>query len=91
MEDCIPIMPEKAEAAVKALTTDGYDFVYVHIEAPDEMGHQGSTEDKILAIERIDEMIVRPVVQSISRGGNRLQDADSSGSSDSCPGAHSYR
>ena len=30
----------KAQAAVKALTEDGYDFVYVHIEAPDEMGHQ---------------------------------------------------
>ena len=34
----------KAEAAVKALTEDGCDFVYVHVEAPDEMGHQGSVE-----------------------------------------------
>ena len=31
----------KGEAAVKALTEDGYDFVYVHIEAPDEMGTSG--------------------------------------------------
>ena len=37
----------KADAAIKVLTEDGYDFVYVHIEAPDEMGHQGSVEDKI--------------------------------------------
>ena len=34
----------KAEATVKVLTEDGYDFVYVHVEAPDEMGHQGSVE-----------------------------------------------
>ncbi len=59
----------KGRAAVKALTTDGYDFVYVHIEAPDEMGHQGSAENKILAIERIDEMIVRPVVQAFREAG----------------------
>ena len=31
----------KAEAAVDALAAQEYDFVYVHIEAPDEMGHQG--------------------------------------------------
>ena len=40
----------KAEAAVKALTEDGCDFVYVHVEAPDEMGHQGSVERKVQAI-----------------------------------------
>lgn len=51
----------KTEAAVKALTEDGYDFVYVHIEAPDEMGHQGSFQDKITAIERIDGKIIGPV------------------------------
>ena len=38
-------------AAVKALTEDGNDFVYIHIEAPDEMGHQGSYERKVKAIE----------------------------------------
>ena len=37
----------KAEAAVKALLEENYDFVYVHMEAPDEMGHQGSLERKI--------------------------------------------
>ena len=52
----------KAEAAVKALTEDGYDFVYVHIEAPDEMGHQGSIPDKIKAIENIDQKIIGPIV-----------------------------
>lgn len=59
----------KAQAAVKALTEDGYDFVYVHIEAPDEMGHQGSYENKITAIERIDEKIVGPVRKELENAG----------------------
>ncbi|HIY29820.1 MAG TPA: cofactor-independent phosphoglycerate mutase [Candidatus Mediterraneibacter avicola] len=59
----------KGEAAVKALTQDGYDFVYVHIEAPDEMGHQGSAENKILAIERIDKEIICPVTQAFDKAG----------------------
>ena len=59
----------KAQAAVKALTEDGYDFVYVHIEAPDEMGHQGSFRDKITAIERIDEQIIGPVRTALEDAG----------------------
>ena len=59
----------KAQAAVKALTEEGYDFVYVHIEAPDEMGHQGSCENKITAIERIDEKIVGPVRKELENAG----------------------
>ena len=55
----------KARAAVKALTEDGYDFVYVHIEAPDEMGHQGSAEDKIKAIEYIDDQVIGPVADAL--------------------------
>lgn len=59
----------KADAAVKALTEDGYDFVYVHIEAPDEMGHQGNAQDKIKAIEYIDEKIIGPVAQALRDAG----------------------
>lgn len=59
----------KAEAAVKALTEDGFDFVYVHIEAPDEMGHQGSMERKIQAIENIDEKIIGPVNRALEAAG----------------------
>lgn len=59
----------KGEAAVKALIREDYDFVYVHIEAPDEMGHQGSAENKILAIERIDEKIIRPVMDAFEKAG----------------------
>lgn len=59
----------KGEAAVKALTEDGYDFVYVHIEAPDEMGHQGSAEDKISAIEYIDDQVAGPVTAALDKAG----------------------
>ena len=52
----------KAKAALKALTEDGYDFAYIHVEAPDEMGHQGSMTDKIKAIENIDEKVLKLVV-----------------------------
>lgn len=51
----------KAQAAIHALTKEDYDFVYIHVEAPDEMGHQGSVENKILAIEFIDDQIIGPV------------------------------
>ena len=51
----------KARAAVKALTEEGYDFAYIHVEAPDEMGHQGSMEKKIRSIEFLDQRLIRTV------------------------------
>ncbi len=59
----------KARAAVKALTEDGYDFAYIHIEAPDEMGHQGSMEDKIAAIEYVDEKVLKPLTEGLKEAG----------------------
>lgn len=59
----------KKDAAVKALTEDGFDFVYIHVEAPDEMGHQGSVEKKVRAIENIDELIVGPLVKELKEKG----------------------
>lgn len=59
----------KADAAVQALTKGGYDFAYVHVEAPDEMGHQGSTEDKITAIEYVDEHVLGRIVQGLDESG----------------------
>lgn len=55
----------KAQAAVKALTEDGYDFAYIHVEAPDEMGHQGSMKDKITAIEHVDSEVLRIVTEGL--------------------------
>lgn len=59
----------KGKAAVKALTEGGFDFVYVHIEAPDEMGHQGSAPDKIQAIESIDSQVIGPVADALKEAG----------------------
>lgn len=59
----------KARAAVKALTEDGYDFAYIHIEAPDEMGHQGNIEDKISAIEYVDEKVLGPLTEGLKAAG----------------------
>ena len=63
----------KMEAAYKAITEDGNDFVYIHIEAPDEMGHQGSYERKVKAIENIDEMIVGPLVKKLDAAGEAFR------------------
>jgi 2,3-bisphosphoglycerate-independent phosphoglycerate mutase len=59
----------KAAAAVKALLADGQDFVYIHVEAPDEMGHQGSMTDKITAIEYLDSRIIAPVKAAMDESG----------------------
>lgn len=59
----------KKDAAVKALCEDGFDFAYIHVEAPDEMGHQGSVERKVKAIENIDEFIVGPFVEEMKARG----------------------
>ena len=55
----------KTQAAIKALTEDGYDFAYIHVEAPDEMGHQGSVEKKVQAIEFLDSRVIGPLVESL--------------------------
>ncbi len=59
----------KAAAAVKALLKDGNDFAYIHVEAPDEMGHQGSVENKVKAIEYLDGRVIRPLHEALSASG----------------------
>lgn len=59
----------KAQAAVDALTKKGYDFAYIHVEAPDEMGHQGSVERKIQAIQYLDQRVIRPVKEQMDASG----------------------
>lgn len=59
----------KAQAAVDALTKDGYDFAYIHVEAPDEMGHQGSVERKIKSIEYLDQRVIRVVKEGMDASG----------------------
>lgn len=59
----------KAQAAIDVLTREGYDFAYIHVEAPDEMGHQGSVERKVKAIEYLDSRVIKPVKEGLEAAG----------------------
>ena len=59
----------KADAAVEALLKDDLDFAYIHLEAPDEMGHQGSFERKVQAIENLDKRIIKRVTEQLEAAG----------------------
>lgn len=53
----------KAQAAIEALKTD--DFVYLHIEASDEAGHEGDLNLKLQTIENLDRRVIGPIYESI--------------------------
>lgn len=57
----------KAQAALEVLTKD--DFVLVHVEAPDETGHQGLAPEKVQAVADFDQRIVAPIVEEMERRG----------------------
>ncbi|MDY2627775.1 MAG: cofactor-independent phosphoglycerate mutase [Lachnospiraceae bacterium] len=59
----------KAQAAVDVLTKDDYDFVYIHLEAPDEMGHQGSVQKKVQSIEYLDGRVIGAVKKGLEDAG----------------------
>ena len=59
----------KANAAVKALLEDGNDFVYIHVEGPDEMGHQGNVEHKVQSIEWLDSRLLKLVKEQMDASG----------------------
>ena len=59
----------KAQAAIDALLKDGCDFAYIHVEAPDEMGHQGELDHKIMAIEDLDSRIIAPICKAMEDAG----------------------
>ena len=58
----------KANAALRALNK--CDFVYLHVEAPDEAGHNGSVKDKINAIEDFDRKVVGTIIEGIKKFGD---------------------
>ena len=62
----------KAKAALDALK-GGADYVYVHLEAPDECGHQGQAEEKAHAIELIDEKIVKYICEGLRDAGEEYK------------------
>ena len=55
----------KAQAAIDALKTD--DFVFVHVEATDEAGHDGDVELKLKAIDYLDKRLIKPVLEAIQQ------------------------
>ncbi len=55
----------KGEYAIKALET--HDMVLVHVEAPDEAGHEGNVHEKVLAIEQVDSKIIGPLLEAKNR------------------------
>lgn len=59
----------KAQAAVDALLKDGCDFAYIHVEAPDEMGHQGRIQDKVKSIEYLDSRLIAPIKAAMEAAG----------------------
>lgn len=61
----------KADAALQCL--EEKDFVFVHVEAPDEAGHQGSLADKLQAIEDFDSKIAAPIVEGLQKRGETFR------------------
>ena len=61
----------KAQAALQALTD--MDFIFVHIESPDEAGHNQDLRMKITCIERIDKMIVGPIIKGLKDKNNKFR------------------
>ena len=55
----------KAKAAIEALRTD--DFVYVHVEAPDEAGHEGNAELKLKTVEDLDRRLIGPIFEEVGK------------------------
>jgi 2,3-bisphosphoglycerate-independent phosphoglycerate mutase len=55
----------KGKAAVAALKD--YDVVVAHVEAPDEAGHLGDADEKVLALERVDEHVVGPLLEAVRK------------------------
>ena len=61
----------KAQAAIQALR-EGDDFVYVHVEASDEAGHDGNLELKLKTIENLDNRLVRPILETVPTIGEEV-------------------
>ncbi len=59
----------KADACFDLLTKDGKDFVYLHLEGPDECGHRGEAENKKYAVEMIDEKVIGYLREKLESAG----------------------
>ncbi len=63
----------KADAAAQALLRDGCDFAYVHVEAPDEMGHQGLVAEKVRSIEYLDSRLIARLKKAMDDSGEEYR------------------
>ncbi len=59
----------KAQAAIDSLLKNGCDFAYIHVEAPDEMGHQGELQHKIQSITDLDHRLIAPIRNAMAEAG----------------------
>lgn len=59
----------KALAAADELINGGLDYVYIHMEGPDECGHHGDVEHKIFSIEQIDKLVVKTLKEKLEAAG----------------------
>lgn len=62
----------KANAAIDAFKR-GKELVYVHVEGPDECGHRAETENKVISIEKISELILKPVYEYLNGTGEEFK------------------
>lgn len=62
----------KANAAIDAFK-NGSDYVYIHVEAPDECGHRAEIDNKVLSIELIDQKILKPVYEYLNNSGEAFK------------------
>lgn len=63
----------KAQAAIDSLLKDGCDFAYIHVEAPDEMGHQGELHHKVQSIEDLDSRLIAPIKKAMEEAGEEYR------------------
>ena len=62
----------KAQAGIDAFK-NGIDYVYLHFEAPDECGHRGEVKNKVIAIEKIERLALKPLLDYLNGTGEHFR------------------
>jgi 2,3-bisphosphoglycerate-independent phosphoglycerate mutase len=72
----------KAQAAIEALQTD--DFVFVHVEATDEAGHDGDLDLRLRAINYLDQRLIKPIYEAVTQLPSHQGEGQGSGQEPVC-------